>query len=98
MAEEVEVVRPETERLADGLDFFDEARQIPEIRLVGLVAVEGPELIVVVVLDLRGREEAVESLDDIKDLGAGAGPAVSTTPIEPKIDEHGRAYLGVELQ
>ena len=38
-------------------------------------------------------EEAVESLDDIKDLGAStAGPAVATTPIEPKIDEHGRAY------
>ena len=34
--------------------------------------------------------DAVESLDDIKDLGAGAAP--STTPVEPKIDEHGRAY------
>ncbi len=34
--------------------------------------------------------DAVESLDDIKDLGAGAAP--SATPAEPKIDEHGRAY------
>ncbi len=37
-------------------------------------------------------DEAVESLDDIKDLGAGAGPVPSATPVEPKIDEHGRAY------
>lgn len=34
--------------------------------------------------------DAVESLDDIKDLGAGAAP--SATPPEPKLDEHGRAY------
>lgn len=37
-------------------------------------------------------EEAVESLDDIKDLGAGAGPAPSGPPAEPKIDDQGRAY------
>src|SRR5436309_2605470 len=62
MAEQVEVILVETQRLADLLDLVHEARQFPEIRILGLVAVVGAELVVVVVLDTRSGKVAVERL------------------------------------
>jgi hypothetical protein len=61
-AEEVEVVFVQPEGLADLLDFLDETRQVPQLGIVRLVAVVGPELIVEVVLDPLGRKEAVDCL------------------------------------
>jgi small subunit ribosomal protein S9 len=36
--------------------------------------------------------EAVESLEGLKELGAGAAVPAPTAPVEPKIDKHGRSY------
>src|SRR6185312_5330160 len=43
-------------------DLADEPVQVPQRRLLGLVAEPGPELVVVVVLDARVRQEAVARL------------------------------------
>ena len=43
----------QAQRPADLLDLVDEAGQIPQRPVVGLVAAERPELVVVVVLDAR---------------------------------------------
>ena len=61
--EQEEVVPVQPQRLADLLDLVHEARQLPQLRLVRLVAVEGAELVVVVVLDPRRRQIAVEGLE-----------------------------------
>ena len=72
-AEQEEVLRPEFQRPAHLVDLVDEALDRPEIRIAGLVAVVGVELVVVDVLDALGRQVAVETF--IKLMG-GARPAV----------------------
>ncbi len=71
--EEVEVLLVEPERLPDLLDFFDEAGRVPQLGRVRLVAVDGAELVVVVVLDAGYREVTVECF---KIFAGRAGPAV----------------------
>src|SRR5262249_43774912 len=71
--QEIEIVPVESERLSHLLDLFDESREIPQRRVVWLVAVGGAELIVVVVLDAGGGEIASEALEV---LVRGRGPAV----------------------
>ena len=61
--EQEEVLPVQPQRLADLLHLVDEARQLPQVRLVRLVAAEGAELVVVVVLDPRRRQIAVEGLE-----------------------------------
>ena len=53
VAEQVEVVAVESERSAYLLDLVDEAGDLPEVRIVRLVAPGRAELVVVVVLDPR---------------------------------------------
>ena len=60
MSEQIEVVALEPQCLAHLLDLVDEAGGLPELRRLGLIAVMGAELVVVVVLDARTREVAVE--------------------------------------
>ena len=55
------------------LHLINEARQFPKLGLIGLVAVVGAELIIIVVLDASGREVAVERLEI---LVGSAWPAV----------------------
>ena len=62
LAVEDEVAGVHAEGLADLLDLADEPVQVPQRRLLGLVAEPGPELVVVVVLDARVRQEAVARL------------------------------------
>ena len=54
MTEQEEVVGVEAERLAHLLDLVDEPVDLPQRRLVRLVAVRRSELVVVVVLDAGG--------------------------------------------
>ena len=53
LPEQHEVAAVEVERLADLLDLVDEPGEVPQRRVVGLVAAERAELVVVVVLDAR---------------------------------------------
>ena len=63
LAVEVEVGLVEVQRLAHLLDLFDEARHVPQLRLIRLIAVIGAELIVVVYsIPARGKV-AVEGLE-----------------------------------
>ena len=63
LPEQVEVGAIEAERLAHLLHLVDEAWDLPQIRVVGLIAVGGAELIVVVVLDPGGREIGVAGFE-----------------------------------
>ncbi len=51
------------QRLPHLLDFVDEAVEVPQVGVVGLVAVGRAELVVVVVLDARRRQVAVGRLE-----------------------------------
>ena len=63
MPEQKEAVPIQPQRLADLLHLLHEARQLPQVGLVRLVAIEGAELVVVVVLDPRRGQIAVEGLE-----------------------------------
>src|ERR1700722_14419111 len=63
MAEQEEVVRTEAQRSTNLIDLVDEPPEIPERRILRLVAVGRSQLVVVVVLDPGGREEAVHGLE-----------------------------------
>ena len=63
LAEEDEVVPVQPEREADLLDLVDEAVQVPQGRIVRLVAVRRAELVVVVVLDAGAGQVAVARLE-----------------------------------
>lgn len=69
MTEQVEVTLVELECLADLFHFFDEAGGFPEFGLIGLVAVVGAKLIVVVILDAGPGEVAVAGFKVL--VGAG---------------------------
>src|SRR5580704_9071879 len=62
MAEQDEVVPIEPERLADLLHLVDEAVEVPQRRLVRLIAETGAKLVVVVVLNARRGKVAVARL------------------------------------
>ena len=72
----------QAERLAHLLDLVDEAVELPQRRVVGLVAVVRAELVVVVVLDTRGRQVAVERLEV---LVGGARPAVQQQHLDARL-------------
>src|SRR5262249_58738654 len=82
VSEQVEVAPVQPERLANLLHFIDEAGQLPEARLVRLVAVGRSELIVVVVLDSGARQVAVERLEI---LMGGRRAAVQQQYLDPGI-------------
>ena len=63
VTEQHEVVPIQPECLADLLHLVDEPVQVPQRRLVRLVAEPGAELVVVVVLDPRGGQVAVTRLE-----------------------------------
>src|ERR1700680_1059152 len=69
MAQEEEVVGVEAKSGAYLLDLVDEAVDLPEVGVVGLIAVERSELIVVVVLDARRWKEAVAGLEVLMGRG-----------------------------
>ena len=79
---EHEVVPVQPERLADLLHLVDEAVQLPQRRLVRLVAVTGAELVVVVVLDPRAGQVAVARLQV---LVRRPGPAVQEQHPQPRV-------------
>ena len=63
MSEQIEILTVETQRLTDLFHFLHCSRNCPEFRRVGLIAVIGAELIVVVVLDAGSRQKTVERLE-----------------------------------
>src|ERR1700737_1953093 len=63
MSEEVKVGLVKTERLPHLLLLPDEARNRPQRRIVGLVAVRGAKLVIVVVLDPGGRQVGIAGLE-----------------------------------
>ena len=65
LPEEDEVAAVEPERHAHLLDLVNETREVPQRRVVGLVAAEGTELVVVVVLDAHTGEPRVEGLVEL---------------------------------
>jgi hypothetical protein len=60
LSEQIEILLIDLQRGPDLLHLLDEAREIPQIRFVRLIAERRSELVVVVVLDARRREIAVE--------------------------------------
>ncbi len=63
MAQEEEVVSAQPQREPHLLDLVDEPVEVPQIGVIGLVAVSRAELVVVVVLDACSREVAVGGLE-----------------------------------
>lgn len=61
LPEQHEVAAVQVQRLADLLDLVDEPGEVPQRRLVGLIAPERAELVVVVVLDTGAGEPRVEA-------------------------------------
>src|SRR6266566_6660393 len=62
MSHQIEVVAVQIKPLAYLLDLIDESIDLPQVRIIRLVAVRGAQLVVVEVLDARRREVAVASL------------------------------------
>src|SRR5215213_2677025 len=82
MAEQVEIVAVEAERLSNLLDLVDEARDRPQRRIVRLVAVGRAELVVEVVLDARGGQVVCEPLEV---LMGRTGTAVEQQQLDARI-------------
>src|SRR5450756_2570063 len=72
MTYQVEVVTVQIERLAHLLDLIDEPFDVPEVRIVRLVAVRGAQLVVVVILDACRGEVAVAGLPVLVSRGRPA--------------------------
>ena len=82
LAEEHEVVRPEPQCHAHLLHLVDEARDVPQLRVVRLVAVGRAELVVVDVFNARRGQERVEPFEVFV---RGARPAVQQQHLEPRV-------------
>src|ERR1700678_4765550 len=63
VAEQEEAVRTEAQRRLNLIDLVDEPLEIPQRKVIRLVAVGRSQLVVVVVLDPGGREEAVHGFE-----------------------------------
>ena len=92
MAEKKEIVGVETQRLTDLLDLIHEAIHLPEGVVVRLVAVEGAQLIVVVVLDSRRGQITVGRLEVLVGRSRAAmeeeqpDPGIVTDPLCPYLE------------